>query len=90
MQRSTSTLHPGADGPAADSERIATLERQVADLAAQVDKLTSQAFVFKTLQEIRVAAGPGRHALQAAFDAGMACARENPAAVAAARVTCRL
>jgi hypothetical protein len=57
--------------------RIASLERQVAGLTAQVDQLTRKAFVLKTLQEIRSETGPVGAALRTAFDANRASASED-------------
>ena len=58
-------------------QRLADLERLVDEQAARVDHLTRQAFVLKTIQEIRADAGATGSALQAAFDAGRASAREG-------------
>ena len=65
--------------------RIASLERQVAGLAAQVEQLERKAFVLKTLQQVRSEIGPAGAALQTAFDAGRASAREDTTPRAASR-----
>jgi hypothetical protein len=70
---------------AADAQRLADLEEQVAGLTARVEKLTREAFVLKTLQEIRADAGPGAFALQSAFDAGRASVSEGTPRPAARR-----
>jgi hypothetical protein len=61
----------------AADQRIAALERQVAGLAAQVERLERKALVLKTLQQVRSEIGPVGAALQTAFDAGRAAARED-------------
>jgi hypothetical protein len=65
--------------------RIVALEQQVAGLAAQVEQLQRKAFVLKTLQEIPSEIGPVGVALQTAFDAGRASAREDTVPGAASR-----
>jgi hypothetical protein len=39
---------------AADEQRIADLEQQLADLTARCDQLEHKAFLFKTLHEMRM------------------------------------
>ena len=81
MQPNTSPLQPGSDGPAADSQRIAALERQVADLSARVEELARQALVMPPRPVTR---SPGEAACGEPSQFG-----EPPEALRGTVITCR-